>query len=96
MVWDEAQKDWYYSIVDVIEILIKRPDTRHAKAYWAMLKKQLNEKSEGQLLTDCKRVKMPSTDGKRHLTEVVNTEQLLHIIQSIAELILEQENLREG
>ena len=57
--------------------------TRHASTYWAVLKNRLKEEGAGELLTNCKQLKLKASDGKRRLTDVANTEQLLRIIQSI-------------
>ena len=81
--WDEEKEEWYFSIVDVVGILTDQPDARHASTYWAVLKKRLNEEGASELLTDCKQFKMTATDGKKRLTDVADTEQLLRIIQSI-------------
>lgn len=81
--WDEEKEEWYFSIVDVVGVLTEQPDARHASTYWAVLKKRLNEEGASELLTDCKQFKMTATDGKKRLTDVADTEQLLRIIQSI-------------
>jgi hypothetical protein len=77
--WDENQEKWYFSIVDVIQILTESPN---ARKYWSVLKSRL--KTEGsQLTTNCSQLKMQSTDGKFYLTDVADTEQLFRLIQSI-------------
>ena len=81
--WDEEQEEWYFSVADVVAVLTDQPDARHASTYWAVLKKRLNSEGAGQLLTNCKQLKMTASDGKRRLTDVADTEQLLRIIQSI-------------
>ena len=82
--WDEEREEWYFSVVDVVAVLTDQPDARHASTYWAVLKKRLAEESgANQLLTDCKQLKMTAADGKKRLTDVADTEQLLRIIQSI-------------
>lgn len=81
--WDEEKEEWYFSIVDVVGVLTDQPDARHASTYWAVLKKRLNEEGANELLTDCKQFKMTAADGKKRLTDVADTEQLLRIIQSI-------------
>ena len=81
--WDEEQEEWYFSVVDVVAVLTDQPDARHASTYWAVLKKRLNSEGADQLLTNCKQLKMTASDGKRRLTDVADTEQLLRIIQSI-------------
>ena len=81
--WDAEKEEWYFSIVDVVAVLTDQPDARHASTYWAVLKKRLNDEGAGQLLTNCKQLKMTATDGKKRLTDVADTERLLRIIQSI-------------
>ena len=92
--WDEEKEEWYFSVVDVVAVLTDQPDARHASTYWAVLKKRLNNEGAGQLLTNCKQLKMTASDGRKRLTDVADTEQLLRIIQSIpspkAELWLAQ------
>jgi len=80
--WDESAQEWYFSIVDVVGVLTDQPTSRNASTYWAVLKKRLNEEGS-QLLTNCKQLKMTAADGKKRLTDVADTEQLLRIIQSI-------------
>ena len=81
--WDEEKEEWYFSVVDVVAVLTDQPDARHASTYWAVLKKRLNNEGADQLLTNCKQLKMPASDGRKRLTDVAYTEQLLRIIQSI-------------
>ena len=81
--WDEENEEWYFSIVDVVGILVDSADFETARKYWTKLKQRLI--AEGfQLVTNCPQLKMKSPkDGKRYKTDVANTEQLLRIIQSI-------------
>ena len=80
--WDEEAGEWYFSVVDVVSVLTDQATPRSASTYWAVLKKRLIE--EGfQLLTNCKQLKMTAADGKKRLTDVADTEELLRIIQSI-------------
>ena len=81
--WNEEDEEWYFSIVDVVGALTEQETQRSASTYWAVLKKRIVEESKNELLTNCKQLKMKSTDGKMRLTDVANTEQLLRIIQSI-------------
>jgi DNA-damage-inducible protein D len=77
--WNDQEEKWYFSIVDVVEILTASPN---ARKYWSVLKTRL--KAEGsQLATNCSQLKMQSADGKFYKTDVANTEQLLRLIQSI-------------
>ena len=77
--WDEEKEEWYFCIVDVIAALTESADPT---AYWRKLKQRL--KAEGnETVTNCHGLKMTAPDGKRRLTDVANTEQLLRLIQSI-------------
>jgi len=80
--WNEDEEEWYFSVVDVVGVLTDQPDVRRAAKYWSVLKTRL--KAEGsELTTNCRQLKLKAADGKRRLTDVTNTEQLLRIIQSI-------------
>ena len=77
--WDEEKEEWYFSIVDVVAVLTESADPQ---AYWRKLKQRL--KAEGnETVTNCHGLKMTAADGKKRLTDVADTEQLLRIIQSI-------------
>ena len=80
--WNEVEEEWYFSVVDVVGALTEQPDIRRAAKYWSVLKVRI--KAEGnELTTICSQLKLKAADGKRRLTDVANTEQLLRIIQSI-------------
>ena len=77
--WDEEKEEWYFSVVDVVGVLTGSVDPT---AYWRKLKQRL--KAEGnETVTNCHGLKMTAPDGKKRLTDVTDTEQLLRIIQSI-------------
>ncbi|MCC7444703.1 MAG: Bro-N domain-containing protein [Saprospiraceae bacterium] len=80
--WNEEEQEWYFSIVDVVGVLTEQPTKRGATFYWGKLKQRLKEEGS-ELLTKCQQLKMTAEDGKKRLTDVANTEQLLRIIQSI-------------
>ena len=81
--WDEEKEEWYFSVVDVVGVLTDQPSYDRAKNYWKVLKHRLKEEGS-QLVSNCNQLKMKSPkDGKRYLTDVADTEQLLRIIQSI-------------
>ncbi len=78
-VWDEEQEKWYFSIIDVIEVLTENSRPRK---YWSDLKTKL--KKEGSELSEkIGQLKMLSPDGKMRLTDVADVPQLLRLIQSI-------------
>lgn len=81
--WDEEKEEWYFSVVDVVGVLTDQDTPRNASTYWAVLKKRLKDEGADELLTNCKQLKMTAADGKKRLTDVANTAQLLRIIQSI-------------
>lgn len=79
VLWDEEQEKWFFSIIDVIEVLT---GTDRPRKYWSDLKAKLN--SEGSQLSEkIGQLKMKAEDGKMRLTDVADTEQLLRLIQSI-------------
>ena len=80
--WDEEKEEWYFSVVDVVVALTESPDYKTGRKYWNKLKQRLKEEGN-ELVTNCHQLKMKAADGKRRLTDVANTEQLLRIIQSI-------------
>ena len=80
--WVEDEEEWYFSIVDVFGVLTEQTDYQKARKYWNKLKQRLSEEGS-QMVTNCHRLKMTAQDGKKRLTDVANTEQLLRLIQSI-------------
>ena len=77
--WDAEKEEWYFSIVDVVAVLTDSPNPQ---TYWRVLKKRLKDEGN-ETVTRCNALKMTAADGKRRLTDVADTEQLLRIIQSI-------------
>jgi hypothetical protein len=75
------KNDYYYSVIDLISELIDR-DHKGAKSYWSTLKQRLKQEGN-ETVTNCDRLKLLAPDGKKRLTDVVNTEQALRLIQSI-------------
>lgn len=77
--WDEEQEKWYFSIIDVIEILT---DSNNPQVYWRVMKKRLLAEGN-ETVTICNGLKMQAADGKMRMTDVADTEQLFRLIQSI-------------
>ena len=78
--WVEDEEEWYFSIVDVVQVLT---DSTDGRKYWNKLKQRLSEELN-ELVTNCHQLKLKSPkDGKRYKTDVANTELLLRIIQSL-------------
>lgn len=77
--WDIVKEKWYFSIVDVVEVLTESVD---AGAYWRKLKERL-KKEGNETVTNCHSLKMIAADGKMRFTDVADTEQLFRLIQSV-------------
>lgn len=77
--WDEEKEEWYFSIVDVVAVLTDSPNPQ---TYWRVMKKRLKDEGN-ETVTNCNALKMTAADGKKRLTDVATTEQLLRITQSI-------------
>ena len=81
--WDEENEEWFFSIVNVVQVLINQPDYEKARKYWNKLKQRLRDEGS-ELVTYCHQLKLKSPkDGKRYPTDVASTTGLLRIIQSI-------------
>ena len=78
-VWDEDREKWFFSVVDVIAVLTESPSPRK---YWNALKTKL-ETEGSELSQNVGQLKLQAADGKRYLTDVADTEQILRLIQSI-------------
>jgi hypothetical protein len=79
-VWDEEKELWYFSIVDVVAALT---DSVNPRDYWFKMKIRVKTEEGAELSTFCRQLKLPASDGKKYLTDVSNTEEILRIIQSI-------------
>jgi len=80
--YDEDTGTWYFSVVDIIQVLIQQPDYQTARKYWNKLKERL-KKEGSQSVTNCHQLKMTAHDGKQRLTDTATAETLLRLIQSI-------------
>jgi prophage antirepressor-like protein len=89
-VFDDDTETWWFSVVDVVQVLTQQPDDLTARKYWNQLKRRL-DKEGSQLVTNCHQLKMPAADGKQRLTDVATAETILRLVQSVpspkAELI---------
>ena len=81
-IYDEEKETYYFSVVDIIAILIEK-NYQSARKYWNKLAQRLRDEGSEQTVTNCHQLKMPAADGKMRLTDVADTEQLLRIIQSV-------------
>ncbi|TDB32158.1 MAG: hypothetical protein D9V46_10110 [Deltaproteobacteria bacterium] len=80
--YDEKTETWWFSVVDIIQVLIQQPDYQTARKYWNKLKERLG-KEGSQLVTNCHQLKMTAEDGKQRLTDVATAETLLRLVQSV-------------
>ncbi len=80
--YDEKSETWYFSIVDILQVLIQQPDYQAARNYWKVLKNRL-KKEGSESVTKCNQLKMEASDGKKYLTDTADTETLLRLIQSV-------------
>src|SRR5665213_1088309 len=81
-VYDEKTETWYFSVVDIIQVLTQQPDFQTARKYWNKLKERLS-KEGSEVVTNCHQLKMLAPDGKKRATDAANPETLLRLIQSV-------------
>ena len=80
--WDKTQEKWYFSVVDVVQVLTNQIDFVKARKYWNKLAERLRIEGS-EVVTKCHQLKLVAADGKMRLTDVADTEVMLRIIQSI-------------
>jgi hypothetical protein len=78
--WDEQTEEWYFSVIDVVEVLT---DSSNPRDYWFKMKQRVTLEDGIELSTICRQLKMISSDGKRYNTDCANVQSLLRIIQSV-------------
>ena len=81
-VYDEATETWWFSVVDIVQVLTQQQDYQAARKYWNKLKERLG-KEGSESVTNCHRLKLPAADGKNYLTDVATAETLLRLVQSV-------------
>lgn len=81
-IYEEKSEKWYFSVVDIVAILINQEDFQTARKYWNKLKERLDLEGS-QLVTKCHQLKLTATDGKLRLTDVMDVESLLRLTQSV-------------
>lgn len=79
--WNTDKELWYFSVVDIISVLTDS-DYQKARNYWKWLKNKLNAEGS-ELVSNTNQLKMQSIDGKYYMTDVMDTEQILRLVQSI-------------
>ncbi len=80
--WDEKSEKWYFSIIDIIAVLVDQPDFKRAQSYWTTLKSRLKQEGS-ESVTKCDKLKLQSADGKYYKTDVADMETLFRLVQSI-------------
>lgn len=78
--WEPKTETWYFSVIDVVEILT---DSSNPRDYWFKMKKRVKTEDGLELSTICRQLKLKASDGKMRETDVADTQSLLRIIQSI-------------
>lgn len=81
-VYDDVEEKWYFSVVDVVFVLVESKDYQTSRKYWNKLKQRLKEEGN-ETVTNCHQLKLQADDGKMRKTDVADTEQLFRLIQSI-------------
>ena len=81
-VYDDVEEKWYFSVVDVVFVLVESKDYQTSRKYWNKLKQRLKEEGN-ETVINCHQLKLQADDGKMRKTDVADTEQLFRLIQSI-------------
>lgn len=81
-IYDEKTEIWWFSVIDIVQVLTQQIDYQAARNYWKVLKNRL-VKEGSQSVTNCNRLKLPAADGKNYLTDVATAETLLRLVQSV-------------
>jgi hypothetical protein len=80
--YDKETETWFFSVIDIVSVLIEQKNFQTARNYWKVLKTRL-KKEGSQVVTNCNRLKLQAEDGRMRFTDVANPETLLRLIQSI-------------
>ena len=86
-IYDEKTETWYFSVVDIVQVLIQQKDYQTARKYWNKLKERLN-KEGSQSVTNCHQLKMVAEDGKMRLTDVADPRYSLFLKRKFIKIFL--------
>lgn len=81
-IYDEESEIWWFSVIDIVQVLTQQADYQAARNYWKVLKSRL-KKEGSEVVTNCNRLKLIATDGKQRTTDVATAETLLRLVQSV-------------
>jgi DNA-damage-inducible protein D len=81
-VYDEDAEVWWFSVVDIVQVLTQQPDYQTARKYWNKLKERLG-KEGSEAVTNCHQLKMTAADGKQRPTDAATAQTLLRLVQSV-------------
>lgn len=81
-IYDEEKEVYYFSVVDIVAILIEK-DYQSARKYWNKLAQRLRNEGSEQTVTNCHQLKLMSSDGKKYKTDVADIKTIFRIIQSV-------------
>lgn len=79
-IWDNAEEEWYFSVIDIVAVLTNSDKPRD---YWYRVKKRMSDEEKSELSTICRQLKLTASDGKKYSTDVANMQGIFRIIQSI-------------
>ena len=79
-IWDADKEDYYFSVVDVINVLT---DSKNPNDYWYHLKNRMTEEEKSEISTKCRQLKMQASDGKNYITDTLDTKGILRLIESV-------------
>src|SRR3990167_3028504 len=80
--YDEETETWFFSVIDIVQVLTLQHDYQTARKYWNKLKERL-KKEGNESVTNCHRLKLEAADGKKYLTDVASAEVILRLVQSV-------------
>lgn len=80
--YDEENEIWYFSVIDIVQVLVQQKNYQMARKYWNKLKERL-VKEGSELVTKCHQLKLKAADGKKYFSDVADVETLLRLIQSV-------------